>query len=790
MATQGETQKNIAFFIKNQFPGIYREDGPELVQLVEDYYKFAETQTNQHLYNSRRYFDIKDIDTTLESMVIFFKNKFLADLPLKEDIVKFIVKNILDLYRRKGTPAGIEMFFAIFFEEFDIDIVYPAKRMLKASNSNWRQGVYLQMFSNTGRFLSKTDKEYTYADLISRNITGSVSGAKAAVSKVNSVILNGVETPIIYLDELQGNFQVYDSIITNIAGEVVSFGTVNGSLSAVAIDDEYAQATSNNKLGSVFNVKSQFGAGGKVVVTELANEAKAQVDYEVLDGGYGYTIENTRLQVSNQIILVANNDLLQFEPLETLVDTANNQGIVIGQTVRTIGVKMNPGNAFDINRPVSTLDRGGNNFTLTDIQNITTKNESSPGTLFPDGGDANTNVIVTSLDNTSIAEVILDPIAPFVNANNVPLNAADYETYAPMSGTASPVTLSTPLDEAFDIQSLTIGTITGFNNLNPGSNYTNDVFALAEDEIMKKFERQNQILRFLEPGIAGNFSVGEIIRDANNVSLSGQVVSTDTTFGSITVIPFDFEGFINTDWIRKPNNDDFQVAGVEIDYNSKIFGDNANIDADTSFAEGKIKAVAVDNSGLGYVSDERVTIVNDAGVPQAQGIAAAETQGITSGFWADYSGHINGYQETANGDLVYYESGQKIQDSDFYQEYSYQIKSKLGKEQYEKLLKENVHLAGTKMFGDFIYKVSVEGSVKPRFIRLFNDTGSGSPLDIANVDILDAAITNYTVDSTFVTADHVKGGGYSGPVTVNLETIDISDTSGNYPSTTTITVTN
>ncbi len=126
MATQGEIEKNIAFFIKHQFPGIYREEGSELVQLVEDYYKFAETQTNQHVHVSRRYSEYKDIDTTLASMIVFFQKKFLSDLPLKSDVIKFIVKNIQDLYRRKGTPADIELFVAIFYVEFDLEIAFHA----------------------------------------------------------------------------------------------------------------------------------------------------------------------------------------------------------------------------------------------------------------------------------------------------------------------------------------------------------------------------------------------------------------------------------------------------------------------------------------------------------------------------------------------------------------------------------------------------------------------------------------------------------------------------------------
>lgn len=780
--TQGEINKNIAFFIKQQFPGIYREDGAELVQLVEDYYRFAETQTNQHNYISRRIYEIRDVDTTLADFILFFQKKFLQDLPLKEDVIKFIVKNILDLYRRKGTAAGIELFFAIFYEEFDLDITYPAKFMLKASNSEWRQGVYLQLFPNTGAFFSQSGKEFSYLDLISRNITGSASGAKAAVSKVNFIILNGIETPIIYLDALKGNFQRYDDLIVNINGEVVSFGRVNGSLSGIIIDEEYP-GTTGNKIGDIYNVISQYGGGGRAIVTELSNKVTGEIDYNIDSGGFGYTIENTRLLVSNQTLILpnANTDYIIYE---TLVDTANNQGIIIGQNESTIGVRMNSGQEFDLSRPISTLDRSSN-FVLP-VGGISPKNESSPGALFPDTG-VNTDVKVSLLTNTFTAEVITDPIQPHLATV---LNIADYEVNAPFSGTASPVNLSTPLDEAFDIQPLTIGTIADFANINPGTDYVNDVFARAEDEVFKRFERKNQILRFAEPGTAGNFTKGEIVADANT-GIQGAVVDTDTEFGFITVTPYSYYGFEGIEEVERLNGDVFPVIGFEFDYNSRSYGDNAVIDADTEFAVGKIKEVAIDNSGFGYIDGFTAQLVDpDDGEIQAQGTLQCLKQGVTSGFWANYSGHINGYIESANGVLDYYTSGQRIQDSDYYQEYSYQIKSKLGKETYEKLLKENMHLAGTKMFGDFIYKAKVDDTTKARFVRLFNDDGRGSPLDIANIEFLDAAVTNYYADSTFVTADHVKGGGYSGPVTLDVSTIDISDSSGNYPSTTTITVTN
>ena len=99
--------KLISFHIEKQFPAIYREEGQELVQFVKEYYKFLETNENQSLFNGRRMFEYRDIDETLEKMLTFFKNKYLADLPFDDSTVRIIVKNILGLYRRKGTEGRI-----------------------------------------------------------------------------------------------------------------------------------------------------------------------------------------------------------------------------------------------------------------------------------------------------------------------------------------------------------------------------------------------------------------------------------------------------------------------------------------------------------------------------------------------------------------------------------------------------------------------------------------------------------------------------------------------------------
>ena len=783
---QGEIEKNISLFIERQFPAIYREDGPELVQLVKDYYKWSETQENQHIYQQRRFFETKDIDSTLESMIIFFKKKFLADLPLKSDIIKFIIKNILDLYRSKGTARGIELFFAIFYQEHEIEIVYPSEKMARVSDSEWKQGVYLQMFPNNNQFFSKSGKEYSYFDLLSRNITGAFSGAKASVRSVNFFILNGIKTAVVYLDGIKGNFEKFEDITTKINGEVVGFGKVNGSLSGFIVDST-AKGMTGRSVGEILDVRQKDGNSGKAIVTALSDESTGRINYTLLDGGYGYTIDNTRLLVSNQS-LIFNNEDLNYIVGETVEDQSGNSGTVIGQNESSAGFKMDSGEAFTLASIITTVrpnDAQGNpvpQFVITvnsQGNQLTSKNESSPGLLYPDTASTD-DVIVTGLTDTSIANVITDVITPHLSTV---LNIADYEVNAPFSGTASPVNLSTPLDEAFDIQSLTIGSITGFSNINPGGDYKNDVFAIAQDSVFKNFQRKNQVIQFTDAGDAGSFSIGDRIQGVGT-GIKGVVKSINQDAGSITVTPFDYNGFDGED-IRFEGSPEptLEVSAVETDYlNSPNMGDNAVIDAETEFAVGRVSEVAILASGFGYVDYETDPVDFATGKGELRdanndivsvGWIEAKKQGVTSGYWAGENSHLSGFRiqpgQTANTTLEYYDSGSRIQDSDFYQEYSYQIKSTLPLGEYEKLLKENVHLAGTKLFGDFTFKAYVGSTMKPRFLRMFNDDGTGSPFDLADITALRASVTNYTADSTYVSADHEPGG--TGGLTLSTSSV-------------------
>lgn len=761
-------EKNIAFKIANQFPAYFREYGPELVDMVEQYYRFVETEPNMGVYNTRRMFEYRDVGTTLSSMIIYFKKKYMADLPTIEDdkTVRFIIRNIMDLYRRKGTESGLRLFFRIFYEE-DIQVKYPAEQIFKPSNSSWQTGTYLQLYKNNNRFFNAAKTvEYSYADLLSKDIVGSVSKASAIVDKINFVYLNSTLTPVIYLVEVKGKFTKYDDIMSRFAGEDIAFGQLNGSAASMIIDPEDYIATTGNNIGDIFNLESTYGTGGKAIVTELVEEFTGTVDYKLEDGGFGYTIPNTKILVSNQVVIL-NNDPPKFEILEVLRDANGNEGTVIGQNSSTVGVKMEPGEAFEVGVAISTRDRT-TNITIVpynpgtdtgDIFGVAAKNESSPGPLFANTGNPD-HAKVEELENIQSVSLITDIINPF---SLVPLNSADFNANPPaaaaFSGSASPVNLATPMNQAFDLTPFDIGTIKTFENINPGEDYVNDTFTLVRDEQMIAFERFEQIL-LIEDFNAG-FSPGDPIYQALT-DTNGIITKIDFDLQAIYVRPFSYYGFKSgTNDAITYKGSDYDLLAVERNYSSNKFGENAIVKNRTLFSQGKIKAAEIRDSGFGYIDNDTVYLADDAGKRHAKGILRANSQGITAGFWGSQSSHINGYRTNEDtGVFEYYDSKKKIQDSDYYQEFSYEIRSTVAVDKYKDVLKDTVHLAGTKMFGNFIYNKSVGPYLSHKFqIRVKDDyVAGGADVVGPNQNVGDQTIRAdsilHSVDTTAITADN------------------------------------
>ena len=438
--------------------------------------------------------------------------------------------------------------------------------------------------------------------------------------------------------------------------------------------------------GEILDCLCSIGTGAKVIVTEVSENFTGEIIYSVVEGGFGYTTENTLLLVSNQTLFVNNNPNI-FVLYETLEDQFGNRGIVIGWNNIIVGVRMEDGMEFVPSSIIETVDRSVN-ITIP-VTEVVSKNGSSPGPLYPEVVSSNTatpqeidDSVRAVIDNEETVFLITDIIGNYLD---VPLNAADYSdppALQPMSGNTSPINLSTPINEAFDLAAITLGRLVRFDNINPGSEYTNQVFATAIDPTAVSIDRVDQIISLAS--INSSFSIGEVVSQNGVQGIIRGISGTN-----ITITPYSYEGFNGTDPITFRGNT-YDVLGATRDYSSKKYGDNAIINAITDFAVGKVQSVSVLNSGFGYINGSRIRLRDESGEVVAVGVVSARKQGVSEGFWRSFDSHVNIYDN------------KRLQDSFYYQDYSYEISSETGINRYEQTLKDIAHPAGMKPFGKFL----------------------------------------------------------------------------------------
>jgi hypothetical protein len=119
-----------------------------------------------------------------------------------------------------------------------------------------------------------------------------------------------------------------------------------------------------------------------------------------------------------------------------------------------------------------------------------------------------------------------------------------------------------------------------------------------------------------------------------------------------------------------------------------ILGDGEDIQAGTSTLGGIIKLTIV-NRGTNYDVDTKLNLTSIG-----DGTAKANVSIVTGSFtypgrYLNDDGHLSGYNF--------------LEDRDYYQNYSYVVKARQSIEKYRKALKDLIHPAGMKLFGEYLF---------------------------------------------------------------------------------------
>ena len=158
--------------------------------------------------NIQQLLDYADVDKTLSSFLLKFRNSFLTSIPdrLHDQINKRkLIKNIKSLYQSKGTKRASEIFFKLLFNE-PAEIKYPKDEMLRISDGKWDTRKILRCLE-----LGTSDA----SNLIGQKVTQAndptdtnVNEATAIVEDVFKFLVGGITVTELVLgdDSVNGTF--------------------------------------------------------------------------------------------------------------------------------------------------------------------------------------------------------------------------------------------------------------------------------------------------------------------------------------------------------------------------------------------------------------------------------------------------------------------------------------------------------------------------------------------------------------------------------------------------------
>jgi hypothetical protein len=273
--------KSIASLVSQQFPAFYQEDGPNFVQFVKAYYEWMDEQGP--ILKSRNLFEDGDIDTVGNDYINYFMTKFMRGIPQNIAADKrFLEKHILDIYRSKGSVEGLKLLFRLLYNE-EINVYIPQVDMLTLSDGKWVRKQYLEV--------EERPFNYTYGKKI---ITGSSSGAKAFVTSASVLYTGSRVAQVLYISDIQdgptgssfviGEYLVYDGL------DIKDATLIKGSATGAAV----IYSSENHAPGDILFTQNTNGEGLQFTVSSIldADKARGYIDFKLLDGGYGFTLNS------------------------------------------------------------------------------------------------------------------------------------------------------------------------------------------------------------------------------------------------------------------------------------------------------------------------------------------------------------------------------------------------------------------------------------------------------------------------------------------------------------------
>jgi hypothetical protein len=171
------------------------------------------------------------------------------------------------------------------------------------------------------------------------------------------------------------------------------------------------------------------------------------------------------------------------------------------------------------------------------------------------------------------------------------------------------------------------------------------------------------------------------------------------------------------------------VVGVAQDLDVLYpIGLNADIEANVITANGQVTSLQVIDSGIGYSNGDVLQYTSEDGLRAGSIKVVIDGHGIGKGYYRSTKGFLS--------------EDMYVHDGDYYQEYSYEILSKISVDRYADMFKKVMHTAGTKFFGSAVIVEEDSATVELSEIATGQEVQFNSATDVSSVnETIDTDIT-------------------------------------------------
>lgn len=265
--------KKLSLLIQKYCPDFAVDQYPKFIAFLKAYYDWS---ANVKEFNPWRVvshlIEWSDIDETLDEFIVYFKNEYLNGINLDYggNIQEFI-KHSKEFYSSRGTPESFRFLLQLLTGNSG-EIFYPNQFLMKSSDGEWVKDYNI--------FVENSD--LIDNSFISTLVTGKESGATA--------IIESIETHFNYqtterflkirISNIKGEFadtvMIFDN--GNIRLELPSYKTINN----VVIEN----AGNNYKPGDTLSIP-----GDPTFICRVQDVYAGKIDsYAILNGGTGYSV--------------------------------------------------------------------------------------------------------------------------------------------------------------------------------------------------------------------------------------------------------------------------------------------------------------------------------------------------------------------------------------------------------------------------------------------------------------------------------------------------------------------